>query len=113
MGCSGASDCGRGRAGTSQHHLVLHTEGSGWDKEGCYDVFGCFGFYPGVSVTVQTQESAFQLEQCLGKTVHCIPRARLGNKAIGDFNWEFTQSLVLFFPKQVLGTVALFLEMRI
>lgn len=76
-----------GRAGTSQHHLVLYIECSGWDKECCHEVLKRFCFHPVVSVTIQTWEPVFKLKQCLGKR-NSIKLVRLGNKAIGGFNWS-------------------------
>lgn len=102
MGCSGPSDCGYGRAGTSQHHLVLHIPCSGWDKECCHDVFKCFGFYPVVSVTMQTWESVFKLKQRLGKLL----------TAFNGRGWEIkplailigsSPSLLFYFPKASIG----------
>lgn len=47
-----------------------------------------------------------------GQNVDSVKLARLGNEAIRDFSGS-PHSLLFYFPKQVSGTVALFLEMRI
>lgn len=112
MGCSGASDCGYGRAGTSQHHLVLHIKCSGWDKECCHDVFKCFGFYPVVRVTIQAREPVFKLKQCLGQLLTAFNWRGWEMKPLAILTGVHIVSCFIL-PKQVLGTVALFLEMRI
>ena len=85
---------------------------SGWGKECCHEVFECFRFYPGVSVAVPTWEPVFTLKHSLGKMLTALNR----------WGWEIQPSALLIgvhivscfiFPQQVLGTVALFLEMRI
>lgn len=109
--CVVSPDCGYGRTGTSQHHLAFCISCSAWGNERGHEVLKCFPFYLVLSMAIQPQKLVFQLKLCLGKTL----------TALNWWDWEIKPSEILIgahivscfiFPKQVLGTMALFLEMR-
>lgn len=106
-------EMGWAEAGTSQYHLVLYISCSGRGKEYCHEVLKRFHFFNlVVSVTIQTGELVFKLNQCLAKMFTALNWWGWEIKLSRDFNWR-PHSLLFYFPKQILGTVALFLEMRI
>lgn len=111
-------DCGHGREGLGWGwhfsvspcliHLVLRTG----QRILSWSVKTLSFFYPVVSVTIQTGELVFKLNQCLAKMFTALNWWGWEIKLSRDFNWS-PHSLLFYFPKQILGTVALFLEMRI
>lgn len=114
MGCSASfPDWGVGELALLSITLSYTASApSGWGKERCHEVFKCFRLYPVVSVPIPTWEPVFKLKHGLGKMLTALNR----------WGWEVQPSAILIgvhlvscfiFPKQVLGTVALFLEMRI